>query len=80
MKRIFLRLPEPVCMAYTLGALAGVRTGEVIALHGCNVDLAARRIHIRESAEGPLKRDVCRVAPILDSLAPILTAWKLKSG
>jgi integrase len=35
---------------------------------------------VRESVKGPLKDDESRVVPILDSLYPILTAWKLKNG
>jgi integrase len=45
-----------------------------------HVDLATRRIHVRESVKGPLKDKESRIVPILDSLLPILTAWKLKSG
>lgn len=41
---------------------------------------ATRRIHVRESVKGPLKDDESRVAPILDGLYPILSAWKLKTG
>jgi integrase len=45
-----------------------------------HVDLGARRIHVRESVAGPLKDDESRVVPILDSLLPVLKAWKLKTG
>ena len=40
----------------------------------------ARRIHVRESVTGRLKDDESRVVPILDSLLPVLKAWKLKTG
>ena len=79
-KRIFLALEEPVNVAYAIGALAGLRTGEVLGLRWDHVDLANRRIHVRESVTGPLKDDESRVAPILDALHPILAAWKLKTG
>jgi integrase len=79
-RRIFLDLPEPLNVAYAIGALAGLRTGEVFALKWEHVDLGARRIHVRESVAGPLKDKDSRVAPILDSLLPILAEWKLKSG
>src|SRR5437762_6365495 len=79
-RRIFLALPEPLNVAYAIGALAGLRTGEVFALRWTHVDLAARRIHVRESVNGPLKDGDSRIVPVLDALLPILTEWKLKSG
>jgi integrase len=79
-KRIYLDLPEPLNIAYAIGALAGLRTGEVFALRWRHVDLAARRIHVRESVKGPLKDKDSRMVPVLDALLPILTAWKLKTG
>ena len=79
-RRIFLDLPEPLNVAYAIGALAGLRTGEVFALQWRHVDLGTRRIHVRESVEGPLKDKESRIAPILDSLLPVLTEWKLKTG
>lgn len=78
-RRIFLALPEPINIAYAIGALAGLRTGEILGLKWGHVDLSARRIHVRESADGPLKDDDSRVAPILDALYPVLAAWKLKT-
>lgn len=42
--------------------------------------MKARRIHVRESVAGPLKDDESRVVPIVDTLLPILKAWKLKTG
>src|SRR6267143_5010265 len=79
-RRIYLALPEPLNVAYAIGALCGLRTGETFALRWANVDLAQRRIHVRESIKGPLKDSDSRVVPILDALLPILQAWKLKSG
>src|SRR5712671_3684006 len=81
-RRIYLALPEPLNTAYAIGALAGLRTGEVFALQWSNVDLAAAqpRIHVRESVKGPLKDKDSRVVPVLDALLPILKAWKLKTG
>lgn len=52
-RRIYLALPEPLNVAYALCALAGLRTGEVLALRWRHVDLQARRIHVRESVNGP---------------------------
>jgi integrase len=79
-RRIYLALPEPLNVAYAIGAFAGLRTGEVFALKWRHVDLARRRIHVRESVKGPLKDGDSRMVPLLDVLAPILKAWKLKSG
>jgi len=79
-RRIYLELPEPLNVAYAIGALAGLRTGEVFALKWEHVDLARRRIHVRESVAGPLKDKDSRVVPILDSLLPILGEWKLRTG
>jgi integrase len=79
-RRIYQAMEEPVNVAYAIGALAGLRTGEVLGLKWGHVDLATRRIHVRESVKGPLKDDESRVVPILDALYPILAAWKLKKG
>jgi integrase len=79
-RRVHLALPKPLHVAYAIGALAGLRTGEVFALRWIHVDLAARRIHVRESVKGPLKDKDSRVVPVLDSLHPILAAWHLETG
>jgi len=79
-RRIYLDLPEPLSVAYAIGAFAGLRTGEVLGLKWEHVDLPARRIHVRKSISGPLKDKDSRVVPILSALVPVLTAWKLKTG
>jgi integrase len=79
-RRIHLELPEPLSIAYGIGVLAGLRTGEVFALKWPRVDLGTRRIHVCESVKGPLKDKDSRIVPILDALHPVLTAWKLKTG
>ena len=79
-KRIFLALPEPLNVAYAIGALAGLRTGEVFALKWHSVDLPGRRILVRESVKGPTKDRDPRPVPILDALYPVLAAWKVKTG
>ena len=79
-RRIFLALPDAVGLAYALGALAGLRNGEALALRWAHVDLAARRIHVRESVEGPLKDIDSRIVPIQDALHPLLAEWRLRSG
>jgi integrase len=83
-RRVFLALPSPYNTMFAVGALVGLRTGEVLGLDWNNVDLANRRLHVRQQVHdgrlGPLKDDESRVAPISSSLAPILAAWKLKTG
>jgi len=78
--RLYAALPEPFGVAYAIGALAGLRTGEVFALKWEHVHLDTQRIHVRESVKGPLKDRDSRMVPILNLLMPILQAWKLKSG
>jgi integrase len=83
-RSVFLKLPEPTNVAFAVGALAGLRTGEVLGLPWRDVDLANRRIIVRQQVSngklGPLKDDDSRVVPILKPLAPILAAWKLTTG
>jgi integrase len=83
-RRVFLTLAEPYNVAFAVGALAGLRTGEVLGLDWRDVDLTNRRIHIRQQVQegrlGPLKDSESRVTPILNSLSPILAGWKLKTG
>jgi integrase len=79
-RRLYLALPEPVNIAYAIGSMAGLRTGEVLALRWEHVDLEKRRIHVRESVKGPLKDNESRVVLILDGLHAALVAWKLQTG
>lgn len=83
-RRVFLKLPRPYAVAFAVGALAGLRTGEVLGLDWRDVDLANRRIYVRQQVHdgkiGPLKDDESRVVPILKPLASILAEWKLAKG
>jgi integrase len=76
--RIFQALPEPINVAFAVGALAGLRTGEILGLRWEHVDLDKRRMHVQESMTGPLKDDESRVVPIVAGLASVLTAWRDK--
>lgn len=71
-RRIFLTLDEPVCLAYDLGALAGLRNGEALALRWDHADMNTRRVHVRKSVAGPLKDIDSRIVPIQDALYPLL--------
>jgi len=83
-ERIYRQLAEPVNLAYAIGAMAGLRTGEILALQWSSVDLERRRIVVSEQVQDgvvmrPKDKD-SRVVPILDSLLPVLKSWRLRSG
>lgn len=81
---VFLALAEPYSVMFAVGVMAGLRTGEVIALSWSDVDLAARRIHVRQQVQNgrlcELKDNESRVAPIVDSLLLTLQQWHLRTG
>jgi len=82
--RIYEWLPEPYKVAFAIGVLAGLRTGEIIGLEPRHIDIDARLIHVeqrvRQNRLGPPKNGRKRVVPIVDDLLPIVRAWKLKCG
>lgn len=75
-QRIYATLMKPMSIAYAIGALAGLRTGEVFALRWANVNLKTRRIFVRESVDGPLKDKEPRTVPIVDGLLTVLERWR----
>ena len=90
-RRVFLALPQatqtyqPYRIMFAVGAFAGLRTGEVLALDWeRDIDLRARRIHvqyqIKEGRKERLKDKESRVVPILDPLLPVLRDWRLVTG
>jgi len=79
-RRVFLALPEPINLAFAVGALGGLRTGEVLALRWEHIDLERQRIHVQESTGGPLKDEDSRIVPIQDALLPLLVEWRLRAG
>jgi integrase len=83
-RRVFLALPEPYNVAFAVGALAGLRVGETLGLSWEDIDFPGRRLHIHQQLHAGrlcgLKDDEPRLVPLLTSLAPILAAWKLKTG
>jgi integrase len=83
-RRLFLALPEPINVAFAVGALAGLRTGEVLGLDWQDVDLSGRRIQVRRQVRNgrlaPLKDDESRVVPIQKALTPVLAAWRIGTG
>jgi len=83
-ERVFRCLPEPVNVAFAIGAFGGLRTGEVLGLEWSDIDLANRRIHVqRQVKDGRVevpKDNDSRITPIQAPLLPVLSAWMLKSG
>ena len=83
-RRVFQGLPEPINVAFGIGAFGGLRTGEVLGLSWEDSRSAGRRITVRKQMyEGELvglKDDESRLVPIQDALLTILTEYKLKSG
>lgn len=82
---VYSRLAPPFSIAFAIGALAGLRPGEVRALDWSDVDLRAGLIHVRRAlkasgrVEAP-KSGKARTVPIFSSLLPVLREWKLASG
>jgi integrase len=73
-----------VATAYAIGALAGLRTGEVIGLEWDDVDLARMVIHVRRQVRhgkvGPLKDGDEREVGVQASLLPLLKIYKAYTG
>ena len=83
-RRLFLALPDPVKVAFAIGAFGGLRTGEVLGLEWRDIDLATGRIHVqRQVQEGTvtiLKDEESRMVPIQSALLPILKRFHVKTG
>ena len=83
-RRVYLALPDRYSVMFAIGAFAGLRTGEVLGLAWTDVDIDAERIVVRQQVHrgelAPLKDDEARVVPLLETLAPVLAAWKLRTG
>jgi integrase len=82
--RIYRALPEPVALAYAIGAMAGLRTGEILALRWPNVDLDGRRIIVCEQVQDgvitrPKDKD-SRIVPVINSLLPVLREALVRTG
>ncbi len=83
-RSVYGALPEPINVAFAIGAFGGLRTGEVLGLQWSDIDFATRRIHVQRQVkdghpEVPKDND-SRVVPIQAPLLPVLSGWKLKSG
>ncbi|MGA7741054.1 MAG: site-specific integrase [Polyangia bacterium] len=83
-RRIYLAMVEPYNIIFIFGEQTGCRVGEILGMDWRDIDLPGRRIHVRQQMqEGKLcvlKDRESRIVPLSTSLAPILEAWKLKTG
>lgn len=82
---IFAALDEPYRTGYAVGVLAGLRTGEVMALRWEHIDLARRQIIVQQAVGssglvGPVKDNEPRVLPIAPELLTVLAARRLACG
>jgi integrase len=82
--RLYRALPEPVALAYAIGVMAGLRTGEILALRWPNVDLDGRRIIVCEQVQDgvitrPKDKD-SRIVPVIYSLLPVLREALVRTG
>lgn len=85
-RNVFLNLPEiaplkPYRVMFVVGALAGLRPGEIFALEWKrDVDLERRRIHVQLQVQNgrltPLKDTDSRSVPINDTLLELLQRWR----
>jgi integrase len=90
--RALLEQHEVIAVAYALGALAGLRTGEVLGLRWSDISFERKEIHVQVQCErttgrertddgfAPLKDGESRVVPLFDSLAPLLLAYRARCG
>jgi integrase len=83
-RRLFEELPEPIAVAFVIGAMAGLRTGEILGIEWAHIDLRARRIQVRQQVRhgklGPVKDNESRTVPIVTPLLPILESYRAKTG
>ncbi len=82
--RVYAELAQPFATIFAVGALAGLRPGEIIGLDWGDIDLDARRIlvqrQVRHGKVGPTKSGKPRLVPIIEALAKILAEWRLATG
>jgi integrase len=83
-RRLYLAMPVPERVAYAVGALAGLRTAEILAVSWEQIDLEARRLVVRWQVQdgdlAPLKDDEPRILPISSALLPVLAEHRLRTG
>lgn len=80
--RLLLSASDESKLAHALYATAvftGLRQGELAGLKWSDVDFEKRLMTVQRSFDGPTKSGDVRHVPILDSLLPMLRAWRLQS-
>src|SRR5205814_965121 len=60
-----------------VGALGGLRPGEVRSLEWTDLDFGNRLIHVQHGELGPVKDDESRHVPLVDALAQVLKEWRM---
>jgi len=71
-RALHLSFEQPFRLMYDIGALGGLRPGEIRALIAADIELDRRRISVSRSVKGPVKNNQMRPVPILDTLLPEL--------
>ena len=80
-RRVYLSFhEEAIRTIFAVGVLAGLRTGELLALRLEDVSLTGRRILVQRSFEKRTKDEEPRIVPINNTLLPVLEAWVRKCG
>lgn len=82
--RLYRAMSGPPAVAYAIGALAGLRPGEVIGLEWPDVDLERGQLMVARQVSngkvGPTKGGEPRVVPVPSALAPVLRAAGVQAG
>lgn len=82
-RRVYLELPGRIALGFAIGVMAGLRTGELLALPWEHIDIEAGRIHVRVACRDGrptrLKDEDSRIVPIQTALVPLLKAARLAS-
>jgi integrase len=83
-RRLYLAMAEPYNVIFIFGEQTGCRVGEILGMQWRDIDLPGRKIHVRQQMQDgrlcALKDKESRIVPLSTTLAPILEAWKLKTG
>ena len=69
---------ERVYVMYAMAVYTGLRAGELAGLRWSDIDFKQRLITVRRSYTGATKSGRLRHVPILDTLLPLLRAWRLR--
>jgi integrase len=83
-QRVFLKLEQPFATLFAIGALAGLRPGEILALEWGDFDLEKGRLmvqrQVRHRRVGPPKSGKPRLVPLIGPLVKVLAEYRLATG